>query len=147
MKSVSQQLIDHMHHQNQFNSVRINSIHHGSIKFTIQKKILFYRELVIQDHLQKERMPAKSGDVNHLEKINAVIENYKEKYDSIENGTIIFFIRNWLIYKQEIYLSDIMDFDVKFKEYEKREDNNNEPVKYSDGLNEPSYLEPDDIRC
>jgi hypothetical protein len=93
-------------------------------------------------------MPAKTEDVNHLAKINAVVENYKEKYDSIENGTIVFFIRNWLIYKQEIHLSDITDFDVKFKEYEKfvpnscKEDNNNEPVKYGDDLDEPSYLEP-----
>jgi len=109
MYPISQQISDYLKKMNKFYSTRINSIHHGAIRIVVTQNKLFAIELVIKDHLCKTHAPHRPLKVDHVSSMDVVVTENPEKYDCVENGIIIFFIRNWSIYKQEIHITSMED--------------------------------------
>lgn len=98
----------HLKKVTNFDVNRINSIHHGQIGFSINNGSLMKRKLVIEDNLTKSSIPPKKErQQTVIQQIINTIDLNRKTYNSIENGTVYFFIRDWRLYKQEMYLSDI----------------------------------------
>ena len=107
--SVGSQMSYHLKKITNFDVNRINSIHHGKVGFTVSRGRISFRSLIIQDNLEKAGIPPKpslncSGILQQL--INTIDLNRKTYY-GIKNGRVYFLIKDWKIYKQEIFLSDL----------------------------------------
>ena len=111
-KTISKQILEHIKKTNVFDTNRVNSIHHGTVAYTISQSNLIFRELTIQDHLKKHSLPEKPKPYSTLlQQIYETIANNSVIYNDVPNGVILFFVRNWKIYKQEIHKSEINIFD------------------------------------
>jgi hypothetical protein len=106
--SVGSQMSYHLKKITNFDVNRINSIHHGKIGFSINRGRIVFRSLIIQDNLEKPGIPPKAVNCPGIlpQLINTIDLNRKTYY-GIKNGKVYFLIKDWRIYKQEIFLSDL----------------------------------------
>ncbi len=98
---------NYLNKMNKFYSTRLNSIHHGHIRLDILKGELYSQELYIHDHLKKPKMPPKPATVDYVAKIIEIVNENKEEFNKTRNGFLVFFIRNWVIYKYGIHTTSM----------------------------------------
>jgi hypothetical protein len=107
--SIGSQMSYHLKKITNFDVNRINSIHHGKVGFTVSRGRISFRSLIIQDNLEKAGIPPKPSlnCPGILQQLINTIDLNRKTYYGIKNGRVYFLIKDWRIYKQEIFLSDL----------------------------------------
>lgn len=106
--SVGSQMSYHLKKTTNFDVNRINSIHHGKIGFSISRGKIVFRSLIIQDNLEKAGIPPKAANCpGIIQQLINTIDLNRKTYYGIKNGKVYFLVKDWRIYKQEVFLSDL----------------------------------------